>query len=187
MTTDSNHGLTVAPNRLGQQFKVQRINRVWTADITYIPTREGWLYLAVVMDLASRRIVGWAMADHLKAALAMQALRMALYQRRPPTGLLHHSDRGVQYVAKDYQALLGRHRAIVSMSRRGNCYDNAPTESFIGSLKTELVHDADFATRSAATQAIFHYIEVFYNRARRHSSLGYQTPAEFEAVSSGGQ
>lgn len=187
VTTDSHHDHAVAPNRLDRQFRVHTVNRVWTADITYIPTAQGWLYLAVVMDLASRRIVGWATADHLRASLTRRALQMALHRRRPPAGLLHHSDRGVQYAAGEYQALLRRHQLIPSMSRRGNCYDNAPTESFIGSLKTELVHTADFASRNDATRAIFQYLEVFYNRVRRHSSLGYQTPAEFEALSSRGQ
>jgi transposase InsO family protein len=177
-TTDSRHDLPVAPNLLGQDFAAADPDTVWLADISYIPTGEGWLYLAAVKDIATREIVGWAMADHLRAELAGDALRMALHRRQPPEGLVHHSDRGVQYAGKDYQAILSRHGLRCSMSRRGNCYDNAPMESFFGSLKNELVHRTSFPTRAAARRAIFEYIEVFYNRQRRHSGVGFLTPAQ---------
>lgn len=180
-TTDSDHGHPVATNRLDRQFEQQLPDRAWAADITYVPTDQGWLYLAAVMDLCSRKIVGWAMADHLRADLCTEALRMALARRRPRPGLLHHSDRGVQYACDAYQALLSHHGLTCSMSRRGDCYDNAPMESFFGSFKTELVHHEHYATRQAARQSIFEYVEVFYNRKRRHSSLGYLSPEQFEA------
>ena len=180
-TTDSRHGYAVAENRLKRKFQQPLPNQAWAADITYIPTQEGWLYLAAVIDLCSRKIVGWAMADHLRAELVCQALRMALVQRRPQGPLLHHSDRGVQYACDNYQSLLADHQILVSMSQRGNCYDNAVIESFFGTLKTELVHHEQYATREAARQSLFEYIEVFYNRQRRHSTLGYQTPTQYEA------
>ena len=151
------------------------------ADITYVSTDEGWLYLAVVLDLYSRRVVGWSMADHLRSELIGDALTMALMRRRPGRGLLHHSDRGVQYASDAYQALLAEHGIACSMSRRGNCYDNAVMESFFGTLKTELVHHEHYATRPEAQASIFEYIEVFYNRQRLHSTLGYQSPEAFEA------
>jgi len=181
-TTDSRHGHPIAENRLNQQFDVPAPNQVWAADITYIPTGEGWLYLAVVLDLCSRKVVGWAADDHLRAELPAAALQMALTQRRPPEGLLHHSDRGVQYACDDYQALLARHQITCSMSRRGNCYDNAVVESFFGTLKTELIHHHTYATRNEARLALFEYLEVFYNRKRRHSALDYHSPAEYEAT-----
>jgi putative transposase len=181
-TTDSRHGHAIAPNRLQQQFDVPQPNQVWAADITYIPTGEGWLYLAAVIDLCSRKVVGWAADDHLRAELPCAALRMALLQRRPAGPLLHHSDRGVQYACDEYQALLARHQIACSMSRRGNCYDNAVVESFFGTLKTELIHHHNYATRNEARLALFEYLEVFYNRKRRHSKLGYQSPAEYEAT-----
>jgi transposase InsO family protein len=180
-TTDSRHGHPIAVNRLNRQFQQSAANQAWVADITYIPTAEGWLYLAAVLDLYSRKIVGWATADHLRAELPVTALRMALLERKPPQELLHHSDRGVQYACDDYQQLLAKHRLTVSMSRTGNCYDNAVMESFFGTLKTELTHHETFLTREAAKQALFEYIEVFYNRKRRHSALGYRSPAEYEA------
>jgi len=180
-TTDANHGNPIAPNRLERQFTAPAPDRKWTCDITYVATDQGWLYLAVVMDLFSRRIVGWSMRDHLKSELVSEALQMAIRSRRPANGLLHHSDRGVQYACGDYQRLLAEHRIECSMSRSGNCYDNAVTESFFGTLKTELVHDANYPTHEKATQSIFEYIEVFYNRQRRHSSLGYLSPEAFEA------
>lgn len=180
-TTDSNHDHAIAGNRLERQFDQQRPDQAWAADITYVPTDEGWLYLAAVMDLCSRKIVGWAMADHLRAELCTGALEMALTSRRPQPGLLHHSDRGVQYACDQYQALLARQDILASMSRRGDCYDNAPMESFFSTIKTELVHHEHYATRAAAKQSIFEYIEVFYNRKRRHSSLGYLSPEQFEA------
>jgi transposase InsO family protein len=181
-TTDSRHPHPIAQNRLNQQFDVPAPNQVWAADITYIPTGEGWLYLAVVLDLCSRKVVGWAADDHLRAELPAAALQMALTQRRPQEGLLHHSDRGVQYACDDYQALLTRHQITCSMSRRGNCYDNAVVESFFGTLKTELVHHHTYATRNEARLALFEYLEVFYNRKRRHSALDYRSPAEYEAT-----
>jgi transposase InsO family protein len=181
-TTDSRHPHPIAQNRLNQQFDVPAPNQVWAADITYIPTGEGWLYLAVVLDLCSRKVVGWAADDHLRAELPAAALQMALTQRRPQEGLLHHSDRGVQYACDDYQALLTRHQITCSMSRRGNCYDNAVVESFFGTLKTELVHHHTYATRNEARLALFEYLEVFYNRKRRHSTLDYRSPAEYESM-----
>jgi putative transposase len=181
-TTDSRHEHPVFENRLNQQFEQPSTDQAWAADITYIPTAEGWLYLAAVIDLCSRRIVGWATADHLRAALPCQALQRALDQRDPPTSeLLHHSDRGVQYACDEYQQLLAEWGITPSMSRTGNCYDNAVMESFFGTLKTELVHHETYHSRAAAHQALFEYIEVFYNRKRRHSALGYRSPMEYEA------
>lgn len=180
-TTDSAHGHPLAPNRLQQRFATGPINRVWCTDLTYVPTQQGWLYLAVVMDLGSRRIVGWAMADHLRAELCQAALAMALERRRPAAGLVHHSDRGVQYACEAYQRQLEQAGLVGSMSRRGNCYDNAAMESFFSTLKRELVYQQPLATRQEAQAAVFEYIEVFYNRQRRHSSLGHQSPVAFEA------
>lgn len=182
-TTDSNHNHPVAPNTLNREFKADKPNQVWLTDITYILTGEGWLYLAGVMDLYSRRIVGWSMADHMRSELVCDALKMALIARKPTSDLLHHSDRGVQYACRDYQQLLETHGIKSSMSRTGDCYDNAPTESFWGKLKTELVYLESFATREEARAAIFEYIEAFYNRVRLHSSLGYVSPERFEAAS----
>jgi putative transposase len=179
-TTDSNHDLPVAENLLGRQFNPSEANEAWVADITYIPTREGWLYLAAVEDLYSRRVVGWAMAEHMESRLVVGALAMAVHRRLPDEGLLAHSDRGSQYASEHYQRLLAKHGITCSMSRRADCWDNAPMESFFASLKKELVHDADFATRAQARAAIVEYIEVFYNNQRRHSSLGYVSPAEYE-------
>jgi putative transposase len=179
-TTDSNHNLPVAENLLDRQFDAAAPNESWVADITYIPTREGWLYLAAVEDLYSRRVVGWAMAEHMESRLVVDALAMAVQRRLPDEGLLAHSDRGSQYASEHYQRLLAKHDITCSMSRRADCWDNAPMESFFASLKKELVHDANFATRSEARAAIFEYIEVFYNVQRRHSSLGYVSPAEYE-------
>jgi transposase InsO family protein len=180
-TTYSSHGLPVAANTLQRQFTVPQPNRVWAGDITYVWTLEGWLYLAVLLDLYSRAVVGWAMGSRLTGDLPEQALRMALTTRRPKAGLLHHSDRGSQYAARSYQQVLVTHGLIPSMSRKGNCWDNACVESFFGTLKRELVYHQHYATRDEARQDIFHYIEVFYNRQRRHSTLGYQSPAEYEA------
>jgi putative transposase len=181
-TTDSQHPYAMAPNLLEQCFGCEWPNQVWTADITYIPTADGWLYLAVEMDLYSRKIVGWSMAEHLRAELPLAALAMALARRRPERGLVHHSDRGVQYACDAFQQCLGEHEILCSMSRKGNCYDNAVTESFFGSLKQELVHRVRFATRAEARTAIFRYIEIFYNRNRQHSTLGYRSPEAFEAL-----
>jgi putative transposase len=179
-TTDSNHDLPVADNLLDRQFDPAAPNEAWVADITYIPTRQGWLYLAAVEDLYSRRVVGWSMAEHLESRLVVDALAMAVQRRLPGEGLLAHSDRGSQYASAHYQLLLEKHGITCSMSRRADCWDNAPMESFFASLKKELVHDEDFATRAEARTAIFEYIEVFYNRQRRHSSLGYVSPTEYE-------
>jgi transposase InsO family protein len=182
VTTDSNHNLPVAPNRLNQQFSADRPDQIWLTDITYVPTAEGWLYLAVVLDLYSRRIVGWAMSDSLHRQLVIDALQMAITTRQPSPGLVHHSDRGSQYASDDYQALLTKNRMVGSMSRKGNCYDNAPVESFFGTLKTEWVFHQHYATRAEARLDIFEYIEIFYNRFRRHSALGYKSPVKFEAL-----
>lgn len=183
VTTKSDHGAPVAPNELARQFAVAEQpgpDRVWVGDITYIPTREGWLYLAILLDLATRRIVGWAVGTRLDQELALRALRMALQHRRPPGGL-HHSDRGVQYVSAAYQQLLGEAGFLPSMSRKGNCWDNAVAESFFSTLTKELLADGPFDTRTAGALGLFEFIEVWYNRQRRHSSLGYRSPADYEA------
>lgn len=179
-TTNSNHAYPIADNKLDQQFDVTSPNRVWSSDITYIATAEGWLYLAVVLDLFSRKIVGWSMQPTLHRQLVLNALDMALKRRSTPSDLMHHSDRGSQYASIDYQAILSQKKIVCSMSRKGNCYDNAPVESFFGSLKTEWVGNKVYATRQAAKSALFEYIELFYNRERLHSSLGYMSPTEFE-------
>jgi transposase InsO family protein len=181
-TTDSAHDQPIAPNVLNRQFTATRANHKWVADITYVPTAEGWLYVAAVLDLFSRKIVGWSMQDHLGWNLVGDALEMSLSRRAVSGGLLHHSDRGVQYASQDYQALLDRHGIQVSMSRTGDCYDNAVIESFWATLKTELIHHEQYATREEARRSIFEYIEVFYNRQRLHSSLGYVSPETFEAA-----
>jgi len=181
-TTDARHALPVAQNVLERNFTAQTPNEKWVADITYVPTGEGWLYVAAVLDLYSRKIVGWSMAEHLRTDLVAGALALALGQRRPGRELLHHSDRGVQYASAEYQGLLAAHGCVCSMSRTGNCYDNAVMESFWKTLKTELVCHEQYATRDAARRSIFEYIEVFYNRVRRHSSLGYVSPEAFEAA-----
>jgi transposase InsO family protein len=180
-TTQSQHRFPVAANTLDRQFMVESPNRVWAGDLTYVWTTEGWLYLAVILDLYSRRVIGWAMGHRLTVDLAERALIMALANRRPRAGLLHHSDRGSQYAATSYQQLLATHGVTVSMSRKGNCWDNACIESFFGTLTRELVYHRHYATREDATRDIFEYIEVFYNRQRRHSTLGYHSPAEYEA------
>ena len=180
-TTQSSHRMPVAANVLDRQFSITRPNRVWAGDITYVWTTEGWLYLAVVLDLYSRAVIGWALEARLTGDLARQALTMAIHHRAPKSGLLHHSDRGSQYAATAYQQLLTTHGMTGSMSRRGNCWDNACVESFFGTLKRELIYHRKYRTREEATQDIFEYIEVFYNRLRRHSTLGYYSPAEFEA------
>jgi putative transposase len=180
-TTDSRHDLPVAPNLLDRHFDADRPDTVWLTDISYLPTDEGWLYLAAIEDLATREVVGWSMADHLRAELCTDALVMALQRRRPEPGLIHHSDRGVQYAAEPYRKVLGRHGIKQSMSRKGNCLDNAPMESFFASLKKEHVHHVRFRTRAEARAAVFDYVEIFYNRQRLHSALGYRTPAEARA------
>lgn len=182
VTTKANKSHPVAPNLLDRDFTAETPNQKWTADITYIPTQEGWLYLAVIIDLFSRRIVGWSMSHRMTSQLVLDALNMALQQRRPEPGLLHHSDRGSQYTGNSYQKLLKDNLMLSSMSRTGNCYDNAPSESFFGTLKTELVHHRSYITRAEAKMDIFFYIEGFYNRRRRHSTLGYVSPDAFEAA-----
>jgi transposase InsO family protein len=181
-TTDSNHDDPIAPNLLARDFDVNGVdlNRVWIADITHIPTREGPLYLAAVLDLGSRRCVGWAMRETLEVELALSALQMARAARCPAPGLLHHSDRGSQYTAGEYRAALAAGGMIASMSRKGDCYDNAVAESFFATLEFELLRQNDWHTREEARRAIFRYIETWYNRERRHSTLGYQSPANYE-------
>lgn len=179
-TTDSNHDQPVAENLLGRRFDPARANEAWVADITFIPTREGWLYLAAVEDLYSRMVVGWAMEARMTSRLVVEALGMAVRRRLPGAELLAHSDRGSQYASEHYRLLLSEHGITCSMSRRGDCWDNAPMESFFASLKKELVHHEDYATREEAEASIFEYIEVFYNRQRRHSTLGFKSPTEYE-------
>ena len=181
-TTDSAHAHPIAPNLLAREFDVNGValNRVWVSDITYVPTQEGWLYLATVLDLASRRCVGWAMRETLEPELAVSALEMAITTRRPAPGLIHHSDRGCQYACADYRAVLEQHGMIASMSRKGNCWDNAVAESFFATLELELIMKHRWATRDDARRAIFRYIETWYNRERRHSTLDYVSPAQYE-------
>ena len=181
VTTNSKHKHPVAPNLLERKFMVDRPNVVWLSDISYIRTAEGWLYLAGVVDLYSRMVVGWSLNRRITKELTLDALNQALKHRRPPSGLLHHSDRGSQYAAGDYQDLLNDNKMICSMSRKGDPWDNAPMESFFATLKTELILHEQFATRQEAKRKIFEYIEVFYNRQRRHSTIGYQSPADYEA------
>lgn len=181
-TTNSNHSLPVAANLLQQDFTAQRPNQVWVGDITYIDTDEGWLYLAVVLDLYSRKVVGWAMSERMTATLVCDALRMALFRRKRPRGVIMHSDRGSQYCSREHRALLDAHGLIASMSARGNCYDNAAMESWNHSLKVEAIHGERFATREQAKAHVFDYIEVDYNRTRLHSTLGYLSPEQFERV-----
>jgi len=180
-TTDSTHAYPIAENVLDRQFAVSQADRVWVSDITYVPTRLGFLYLAVVIDLASRRVVGWAMRDDLAAELALGALRMALAARHPAPGLLHHSDRGVQYACGAYRQLLEANGLRASMSRKGNCWDNAVAESFFATLEWELIARRDWRSPDDARHDIFEYIETWYNRRRRHSSLDYRSPAHYEA------
>ena len=180
VTTHSRHSFPVAPNLLNQNFEVNESNEVWVADITYIHTREGWLYLAVVMDLFSRRIIGWSMNCHLSRRLTLDALEMAISNRSDIKGAIHHSDRGSQYASTDYRKVLKEHDIICSMSRKGNCYDNAVMESFFHSLKVEWVHRHRYLTRQQAEDSIFYYIEIFYNRKRRHSFLNHMNPHQYE-------
>jgi putative transposase len=180
-TTDSRHNRPVAKNLLNRQFEVDQPDRVWCADITYVWTMQGWLYLAVILDLFSRKVVGWAMSTRINAQLTVDALRMAYWRRKPPPGLLHHSDRGSQYASKAYQKELKNHKMICSMSRKGNCWDNAVAESFFRSLKTERIDDTLYITRNEARADTVDYIEMFYNSHRLHSSLGYECPNDFEA------
>ena len=179
-TTDSEHQLPVAPNLLNRMFTVTRLNCVWVGDITYIWTSEGWLYLAVVIDLSSRRVVGWSMNKYISRRLVMDALTMAIWCRKPSAGLIFHSDRGSRYCRHDFQKLLKKHGILASMSRKGDCWDNAVAESFFGSLKVEQVFGRQYDSRSAARKEIIDYIEMFYNSRRRHSYLGYLSPLVFE-------
>ena len=178
-TTDSKHTLPVADNRLDRHFSPTAPNRVWTADMTYLWTDEGWLYLAVVLDLFNREVVGWSLKPRMTADIVADALAMATGRRQPAPGLLHHSDRGSQYASRPFQDQLAGYGMMCSMSRKGNCWDNAPTESFFNSLKNERVHGTRYATRQAAEADVFDYLEVFYNRKRRHSTLGYKSPSQF--------
>jgi putative transposase len=185
-TTDSNHAYPIAPNLLNRQFTVRgpgaltQLNRVWVSDITYIPTSEGWLYLAVVLDLASRRVIGWSMREQLDAQLSISALHMAIERRQPRAGLIHHSDRGVQYACSEYRAALAAHGIEASMSRIGDCWDNAVAESFFATLELELIADSRWRTRAAARNTILWFIEAWYNSKRRHSTLDYVNPVEYE-------
>jgi transposase InsO family protein len=179
-TTDSDHDQPVAPNRLAQQPVPTQLNQVWVADITYVPTGEGWLYVAGILDLYSRRLVGLAMGSEITTALTLAAWQQALTHRQPPRGLIFHSDRGVQYASRDYRRALAQVHALASMSRKACCYDNAAMESFWSTLKHELVYRSEFASRAQAQRAIFEYVEIFYNRQRLHSALGYYSPIDFE-------
>ena len=181
-TTDSNHSHPVAENVVNREFAPSNKNQTWTADITYIPTEEGWLYLAAVEDLYSRKIVGWSMSERIDSRLVVDALQMAVHRELPESGLVTHSDRGVQYASEHYQTLLKHNGITCSMSRKGNCWDNAPMESFFATLKKELVHRERYQTRSQARHSLFEYIETFYNRVRRHSTIGYLSPVNFEQV-----
>jgi putative transposase len=181
-TTNSKHQHPVSENVLDRQFKASKPNQFWVTDITYIPTNEGWLYLASVMDLYSRKIVGWAMDKTMTKELVISALKMAYKRQKPGKGVIHHSDRGVQYASTEYQKLLKKYKMIGSMSRKGNCYDNACIESFHGILKRELVYQTKYKTREEAKKSLFEYIEFFYNSKRIHSTLGYFTPNEFERM-----
>lgn len=180
VTTNSNHKLHVAPNLLQRQFFIAEPNRVWAGDITYISTKKGWLYLAIVMDLYSRKIVGWSMANHMRAELVNDALTMAIWRRKPSKGLVWHSDRGSQYCSKSHRIILKDHGILQSMSSKGDCWDNATSESFFSTLKRELDGIKNFGDQKQATTAIFEYIEVFYNKIRAHSTIGYLAPNEFE-------
>jgi transposase InsO family protein len=182
-TTDSDHQLRVADNLLDRQFTASAPNQKWLGDISYIATEEGWLYLAIVLDLFARRVVGWAMDDNMRTQLVSRALDMATETRKPPPGLLYHSDRGSQYASDEFQGKLQKNAMICSMSRKAECWDNAPMESFFGTLKQELVYRTVYKTRKEAISAIFEYIEVFYNRQRLHSTLGFMAPAEYEEIS----
>ena len=182
-TTKSRHDFLVADNVLNRRFSVDAANKVWVSDITFIWTREGWLYLAAILDIFNRQIVGWSMGDTLSHGILADALHKALMQRKPGTGVMFHSDRGTQYASYAFRELMERHGFIQSMSRKGNCYDNAVAESFFHTLKIEHVYDYRYETRADARQSIFNYIEIFYNRQRRHSTLGYLSPVSFELES----
>lgn len=181
-TTDSKHNKPIAPNLLARKFNVAAVNRYWVGDITYIPTDEGWLYLATVIDLYSRKIIGWSMSNRMKAELVNNALLMAIWQRKPVKGLIWHTDQGSQYAADSHLRIIKDHKIIQSMSRKGNCWDNAVAESFFHTLKIELIYQHKFKNREEAKSVIFEYIEVFYNRIRIHSANDYFSPTEFEAI-----
>lgn len=182
VTTDSKHNLPISSNLLNREFNVNKENIAWTGDITYIPTKKGWLYLATVIDLYSRKIVGWSMSSNMKASLVNDAITMAIWARKPNKGIIWHTDRGSQYCSKSHRSILQDHGIQQSMSRKGDCWDNATSESFFSIIKRELVVLHDFADQNEARDAIFEYIEVFYNRVRAHSTIGYLAPAEFEAI-----
>lgn len=179
-TTNSNHKWPVAPDLLKRNFQVDAPDRAWVGDITYVKTHEGWLYLAVILDLFSRRVVGWSMSSSLERRLCLDAVEMAIQKRQPKPGLIHHSDRGCQYASHDYREKLSKHKIRSSMSRKGDCWDNAVAESFFGTLKSEALFNKTYANREEATVAIFEYIEVYYNRQRQHSAVGYKTPEQSE-------
>ncbi|MBM4377471.1 MAG: IS3 family transposase, partial [Deltaproteobacteria bacterium] len=181
-TTNSNHAFPVAENVLGRAFTASAPNEAWVTDITYVWTREGWLYVAAILDLYSRMVVGWAMSARIDRQLCLDALQMAVMARKPAPGLVHHSDRGSQYASNEYRRALEEHEMVCSMSRRADCWDNAVAESFWSTLKSELVDGTDFPTRAEARLAVFEFIEVFYNRRRIHSHLNYRTPAEHESI-----
>lgn len=181
-TTNSKHKQPIAPNLLERQFKVVKPNHYWVGDITYIPTEEGWLYLAVVLDLYSRKVVGWSMDSRMQSSLVNNAILMAIWKRKPDKGLIWHTDQGIQYASESHREILKNHNIIQSMSRKGNCWDNAVSESFFGTMKTELTHHLKFKTREEAKSVIFEYIEVFYNRTRSHSSNDYLSPLEYESI-----
>ncbi len=181
-TTDSRHTQPVAPNHLNRNFVADKPNQSWVADITYIYTKEGWIYLSTIMDLYSRKIIGWSMKNRITLDLVIEALNMAIKQRKSSRGLLLHSDRGSQYASYCYQALLGKKGILCSMSRKGNCWDNAVMESFYRTLKVELIYQKKYETRIEAQRDIFEYIEIFYNRERLHSSIGYNSPEEYEKM-----
>lgn len=183
VTTDSKHSLPVAENVLERDFSPKAVNQAWVGDITYVWTKEGWLFLAVLIDLYSRQVVGWSMSERMTKQLVVDALKMAIAKRRPPKGLIHHTDRGSQYASHQYRKILRQHDIICSMSRKGNCWDNACAESFFRSLKTELIYHEIFETREEARRKIFEWLEVYYNRQRLHSTLGYRTPVDFELES----
>ena len=182
-TTDSNHNMAVAQNLLDRDFTADAVNTKWAADITYIPTQEGWLYFAAVMDLYSRRIIGWSMSEQIDSKLVTDALRMAISQRKPQAGLVHHSDRGSQYASEDFQDLLVDNGIVCSMSRKGDCWDNACMESFFVSFKMEWIRDKKYVSFEEAKKDVFRYVEIFYNRRRRHASLGYVSPVKYEELS----
>ena len=183
VTTNSKHDYPISPNLLNRDFTLEKINTCWVSDITYIDTHEGWLYLCSILDLFSRKVVGWSMASHMRADLVIDALDMAVKHRNPPEGLMFHSDRGVQYASGTFRKKLKSYKMIQSMSRKGNCWDNAPAESFFSTLKIEEVYThSKYRTREEARKAIFEYIEVFYNRKRSHSFLDYKSPSEYEAL-----